>query len=109
MYPIQTFVACRVTHAFRNIKRWPNCNAVALPSVLLYHRTPFGSRFNRTFTFYNFECVPSQNGMEAECLHAHQATVFASVISTFLGCKPVPAWDPSQNGWLFERPQAHHQ
>jgi hypothetical protein len=42
-------------------------------------------------------------------LHAHHATVFASVISTFFGFNPVPACDPSQNGWLFERPHAHHQ
>jgi hypothetical protein len=42
-------------------------------------------------TSYSFEWVPSQNGIEAECLHAHQATVLASVISTFFGCKPVPA------------------
>jgi hypothetical protein len=44
-----------------------------------------------------------------ECLHAHQATVFASVISTFLGANPVPLCEPSQKGWLPERPQAHHQ
>jgi len=58
---------------------------------------------------YNFECVPSQNGIEPECLHAHHATVLASVISTFFGFRPVPACEPSQNGWLFDRPHAHHQ
>jgi len=54
-------------------------------------------------------CDPSQNGIPAECLHAHHATVPASAISTFLGWNPVPLCDPSQNGWLAERPQAHHQ
>jgi hypothetical protein len=44
-----------------------------------------------------------------ECLQAHQATIFASVISTFLGSIPVPLCEPSQKGWLFERPHAHHQ
>lgn len=53
-------------------------------------------------------CVPSQNGMLPECLHAHHATVRASVISTSFGSIPVPSCEPSQNGWLFERPQAHH-
>jgi hypothetical protein len=60
-------------------------------------------------TGYNCEWVPSQKGIPLECLQAHQATVFASVISVFVGPRPVPLCDPSQNGWLFERPQAHHQ
>jgi hypothetical protein len=53
--------------------------------------------------------VPSQNGIEPERLQAHHATVFASVIATSLGSNPVPLCDPSQKGWLFERPHAHHQ
>jgi hypothetical protein len=57
----------------------------------------------------SFECVPSQNGIFFECLQAHQATVFASLISTCFGASPVPLCEPSQNGWLFDRPQAHHQ
>ena len=60
-------------------------------------------------TGYNCEWVPSQKGIPLECLQAHQATVFASVISVLVGPRPVPLCDPSQNGWLFERPQAHHQ
>jgi hypothetical protein len=42
-------------------------------------------------------------------LHPHHATVLASVISAFFGVKPVPLCEPSQNGWLFDLPQAHHQ
>jgi len=53
--------------------------------------------------------LPSQKGIAFECLHAHQATVFASLISTCFGSRPVPLCDPSQNGWLLERPHAHHQ
>jgi len=53
--------------------------------------------------------VPSQNGFLDECLQAHQATILDSLISTSLGSNPVPACEPSQKGWLFERPQAHHQ
>ena len=34
--------------------------------------------------------VPSQKGAFLECLQAHQATVLGSVMSTFLGAKPVP-------------------
>jgi hypothetical protein len=55
------------------------------------------------------ECEPSQNGLFAECLHPHQATVFASVISTFTGLNVVVLCEPSQNGWLLDNPQAHHQ
>ena len=47
--------------------------------------------------------------MVLECLQAHQATVLGSVISVFKGPRPVPLWEPSQKGWLLERPQAHHQ
>jgi hypothetical protein len=53
--------------------------------------------------------VPSQNGIVPERLHAHQATIFAAVISTLRGSNPVPSCEPSQNGWLLERPHAHHQ
>ena len=53
--------------------------------------------------------LPSQNGAFLECLHPHQATVRAWVISTFFGEYSVPLCDPSQNGWVLDPPQAHHQ
>jgi hypothetical protein len=42
-------------------------------------------------------------------LQPHHATVLASVISTFIGAKPVPLCEPSQNGCDFDRPQAHQK
>jgi hypothetical protein len=42
-------------------------------------------------------------------LHAHHATVLASAISVFFGPKLEPLCEPSQNGWVFERPHEHHQ
>ena len=32
-------------------------------------------------------------------LQVHQATVLASVMSTFNGLNLPPLWEPSQNGW----------
>jgi hypothetical protein len=61
------------------------------------------------FSYDNRPCVPSQNGAFAECLQPHHATVFASVILTSFGPRPVPLCDPSQNGWLADLPHAHHQ
>lgn len=58
---------------------------------------------------HSVECVPSQKGAFLECLQAHQATVLASVICTRFGPRPVPLCEPSQNGWVLERPHAHHQ
>jgi len=58
---------------------------------------------------YTVRCVPSQKGAFFECLQAHQATFFASAITTCLGVKPVPLCEPSQNGWVFELPQAHQE
>jgi hypothetical protein len=57
----------------------------------------------------NFLCVPSQRGGDWVCLHWHQRMVVGSVHSNFTGCRPVPLWLPSQNGWWLEWPQEHHQ
>jgi hypothetical protein len=53
--------------------------------------------------------LPSQNGLFFVCLQPHQATVFFAVISVLTGENSVPLCDPSQNGCVLERPQAHHQ
>jgi hypothetical protein len=47
---------------------------------------------------YKLEWVPSQKGMVFECLQAHHAMIFDSVMATSFGSKPVPLWEPSQNG-----------
>ena len=57
----------------------------------------------------SFECEPSQNGGLQLCLQLHSATVFASASVNFTGASPVPLCEPSQNGWVWERPQEHHQ
>jgi hypothetical protein len=42
-------------------------------------------------------------------LHPHHATVPDCFKSIFSGDIPVPLCDPSQNGWLADRPQAHQK
>src|SRR5512135_1262879 len=53
--------------------------------------------------------VPSQNGLLADCLQPHNATFWLCVISNLTGVMLVVLCEPSQNGWVLERPQAHHQ
>ena len=60
-------------------------------------------------SYGSLECEPSQKGGFAVCLQLHSATVFSSVKENFIGANPVPLCEPSQNGWVLARPQAHHQ
>jgi hypothetical protein len=53
------------------------------------------------------EWVPSHIGGFPVFLHPHQAMRLASVIVLSIGVKLVPLCEPSQNGWLLERPQRH--
>ena len=65
-------------------------------------------RATRRFGDQIFACVPSQKGLFPVLLHAHQAITFSSSMVTGTGENSVPAWEPSQKGWVFDRPQAHH-
>jgi hypothetical protein len=53
--------------------------------------------------------VPSQNGDVAVRLQPHSHFHSLRAIVNLLGVKPLPAWEPSQNGWFFERPHAHQK
>jgi len=57
----------------------------------------------------SFLCEPSQKGLPAVCLQPQSHTFCASVTVNFDGENSEPLCEPSQNGWRFERPQAHHQ
>jgi hypothetical protein len=52
-------------------------------------------------------CVPSQNGLPSVALQPqnHTSSVFSAVY--IIGAMPVSLCEPSQNGWLPLRPQAH--
>jgi hypothetical protein len=58
---------------------------------------------------YILACDPSQNAPFFECLQPHQATFFGAARSTLIGENAVPWWEPSQNGWFLELPQAHQK
>jgi hypothetical protein len=53
--------------------------------------------------------VPSQNGLVLLCLQAQKN--FRPDLSAVhcTGVNAVTLWLPSQKGWLFDSPQAHHQ
>jgi hypothetical protein len=52
---------------------------------------------------------PSQNGFPAVRLQPQNQTFCASVMTNFTGANSEHWCERSQNGWRFERPQAHHQ
>jgi hypothetical protein len=53
--------------------------------------------------------VPSQNGAPLVCLHWHSQASPDFPAVNFLGANDVPLCEPSQNGWLADRPQAQNQ
>lgn len=53
--------------------------------------------------------VPSQSGIFPERLHVQNRTFFDAGATHSIGVNGVPSCEPSQNGWAFERPHAHHQ
>jgi hypothetical protein len=53
--------------------------------------------------------LPSQSGGVPVRLQAQNATRLDSAAVHFSGVNGVPAWEPSQNGWFEDLPQAHHQ
>src|SRR5512139_4004644 len=53
--------------------------------------------------------APSQNGLSLLCLQLHSQTVVFSLMTNDIGSRPLPSCEPSQNGWVIERPHEHHQ
>jgi hypothetical protein len=54
-------------------------------------------------------CEPSHNGAVFVCLQPQNQTVWVASALYSTGVNSVPLWLPSQKGWRWDRPQAHHQ
>jgi hypothetical protein len=52
-------------------------------------------------------CVPSQYGAVFVCLQPQRYTIFGSARENLTGANPVPWWEPSHIGCVFDLPQAH--
>src|SRR5262249_4106912 len=53
--------------------------------------------------------VPSQKGLPPVCLQPQSQTSSLAAAVNGTGVNPVPLCEPSQNGWLALRPQAHQK
>jgi hypothetical protein len=78
-------------------------------SVLNLVVSVFSTKSSRRNSVHSAAWLPSQNGLFLECLQAHQARGFFSFTSVMRGENSVPLCEPSQNGCVLDRPQAHHQ
>jgi hypothetical protein len=53
--------------------------------------------------------APLHKGCVVVCLQVQKKTSADSGAVHLTGENGEPAWEPSQNGWFFDLPQAHHQ
>ena len=60
-------------------------------------------------TSHNSSWLSSQNGGDLVRLQVQNIIGRERVAFHSSGSKPWPSCEPSQNGWLLERPQRHHQ
>ena len=68
-----------------------------------------GEQFDQQFWHQRALWVPSQNGCFLVLLQAQKNLRPAASAVHFTGVNPVPLCEPSQKGWRFDCPQAHHQ
>jgi hypothetical protein len=65
----------------------------------------YKARVRRTLRDQSLLWEPSQSGDFPVALHPQKNTFLLSSDVNFWGAKPVPLWDPSQNGCLLDSPQ----
>ena len=68
-----------------------------------------GEQFDQEFGHQRLLWVPSQNGLFRVFLQAQKNLRPAASAVHFCGANSVPLCEPSQKGWRFDWPQAHHQ
>src|SRR5215510_16346414 len=88
-----------------NIQRTsPHPGALRAPTLPLQGRVTRGTAVPHKLLW-----LSSQNGGDLVRLQVQNCIGRSRVAFHSNGSKPVTSWEPSQNGWLLERPQRHHQ
>ncbi len=93
----------------QKVKPWssPTCKCTQCTLRVVFGQGEEGATTRTAVQTHRSVCVLSQYGGFFVRLQPHQAMVLFDSSFTVTGVMPVPAWEPSQKGWVALLPQRH--